>query len=65
MQYNNIGKINALEKNYVFWYSRRSGRMKEPDGRLAHPTLEIKKASLSLLYLIGKTILTEYGLNEE
>ena len=39
--------------------------MKEPDGRLAHPTLEIKREALKLLYLITKTMLTEYGVYEE
>lgn len=48
-----------------FFKYRRGSRMKEPNGRLAHPTLEIKKAALSLLYLIGKTILSEYRVFEE
>jgi hypothetical protein len=39
--------------------------MKEPNGRLAHPTLEIKKQALSLLYTIAKAILSEYGVFEE
>ena len=54
----------TLEADGFFKY-RRSSRMKEPNGRLAHPTLEIKKAALPLLYLISKTILSEYGLYEE
>ena len=54
----------TLEADGFFKY-KRSSRMAEPDGRLAHPTLEIKKAALSLLYLISKTILSEYGLFEE
>ena len=35
------------------------------EGALAHPMLEIKRAALSLLYLIGKTILDAYGVYEE
>ena len=35
------------------------------EGPLAHPTLEIKKESVKLLNLIGKTILGAYGVYEE
>ena len=35
------------------------------EGSLAHPTLEIKKESVKLLHLIGKTILGAYGIYEE
>ena len=36
-----------------------------PSAPLAMPTLEIKKAAVSMLYLIGKTILEAYGVFEE
>ncbi len=55
----------TLEADGFFKYVRSATRMAEPDGRLAHPTLEIKKQALSLLYLIAKTILSEYGAFEE
>ena len=54
----------TLETDGFFKY-RRSSRMQEPDGRLAHPTLEIKKMALPMLYQIAKTLLSEYGLYEE
>lgn len=53
----------TFESDGFFKYKRSNNL--DPNGKLAHPTLEIKKAALSLLYLIGKTILTEYGLYEE
>ena len=43
----------------------RSSKLKDPDGRLLHPTLEIKREALKLLYLITKTMLTAYGVYEE
>ncbi len=55
----------TLESDGFFKHTRSTTRMKEPNGRLAHPTLEIKKQALSLLYLIAKTILSEYGVFEE
>ncbi len=55
----------TLEADGFFKYTRSATRMKEPNGRLAHPTLEIKRAALSMLYLISKTILSEYGVFEE
>ena len=35
------------------------------EGRLLHPTLELRRESLRLLYSIGKTILEAYGCYEE
>jgi sugar phosphate isomerase/epimerase len=52
----------TLEADSFFKYDRRPA---SPDDRLAHPTLEIRKASLSLLYLIAKTMLDAYGIYEE
>lgn len=43
----------------------RNCHLKDPNGRLAHPPLEIKKAALSFLYTIGKSILEAYNLYEE
>lgn len=54
----------TLESDGFFKHERRVN----PSGktnRLLHPTLEIKKASLSLLYLISKTILEAYDVYEE
>ena len=56
------GGYFTLEADGFFKYTRS---VSETDGRLAHPTLEIKKAALSMLYLIAKTILLEYGVYEE
>ena len=53
----------TFESDGFFKYKRSNNL--DPNGKLAHPSLEIKKAALPLLYLIGKTILTEYGLYEE
>ncbi len=50
----------TFESDAFFKYKRRDG-----DGPLAHPTLEIKKAAVSLLHLIGKTMLETYGIYEE
>jgi sugar phosphate isomerase/epimerase len=55
----------TLEADGFFKYVRSATRMKEPNGRLAHPTLEVKKQALSLLYTIAKAILSEYGVFEE
>ncbi len=52
----------TLESDGFFKYDRG---IKDSTARLAHPTLEIKKAALSLLYLTAKTILSEYGIYEE
>lgn len=54
----------TLEADNFFGY-RRISKLQEPNGPAAQPTLEIKKASLSLLYLVAKTILEAYGLFEE
>ena len=51
----------TFEADAFFKYDRRWGR----EDRLAHPTPEIKKAALCLLYKIGKTMLSEYGIYEE
>ena len=52
----------TLESDGFFKYNRG---IENVSARLAHPTLEIKKAALSLLYLTAKTILSEYGIYEE
>ena len=46
----------------AFFKRHRAANLQGP---LAHPTLEIKKASVSMLHLIGKTILDAYGVYEE
>lgn len=50
----------TLEADSFFAYNRRGCR-----GRYSHTPLEVKKASLCLLYATAKTILDEYGLYEE
>lgn len=50
----------TFESDAFFKYHRGA-----PEGLLAHPTPEIKRAAISLLYLIGKTILEAYHLYEE
>jgi len=65
------GLIDSGYKGYFtfeadgFFKYKRSSRLKEPEGRLAHPTVEIKRSALKILYLIGKTMLDEYGIYEE
>lgn len=54
----------TLEAGDFFKYMR-SSRLNDPDGRLIHPTLEIKREAIKLLYFITKTMLTEYGVYEE
>ena len=39
--------------------------MKDPNGILAHPSVELKKAGLSLMYLAAKDILEAYGVYED
>lgn len=51
----------TLESDGFFRYNRNQ----KLTGPLAHPTLEIKRAALSLLYVISKTILEAYGVYEE
>lgn len=46
----------------AFFKRHRAANLQGP---LAHPTLEIKKAAVSMLHLIGKTILDAYGVYEE
>ena len=50
----------TFESDGFFKYNRGAA-----EGPLAHPTLEIKKESVKLLNLIGKTILGAYGIYEE
>ena len=52
----------TFESNGFFHYNRRQAA---PGDLLAHPPFEIKRASLSLLYLIGKTMLETYGIFED
>ena len=54
----------TLESDNFFKHTRRVKPSGE-NNRLLYPTLEIKKASLSLLYLISKTILEAYDVYEE
>ena len=51
----------TLESDGFFKFDRG---ITDSAARLAHPTLEIKKASLTLLYLTAKTILSAYGIYE-
>lgn len=51
----------TLEADGFFRY----GRNQALSGPLAHPPLEVKKAALSLLYTISKSILTAYNVFEE
>ena len=62
------GLIDIDYKGYFTFESDgffKFNRLKVPGDKLAHPTLELKKDSLKLLYKIGKTILDAYGLYEE
>ena len=54
----------TLESDRFFPYER-GVTASRAENRLLHPTLEIKKASASLLYLISKTMLDAYGIYEE
>lgn len=54
----------TFEADSFFAYNRDK-HLKDPNGRLAHPPLVIKKAGLSMLHLIGKTMLEAYDLYEE
>lgn len=54
----------TLESDRFFPYERDVATSRS-ENRLLHPTLEIKKASTSLLYLISKTMLDAYGIYEE
>ena len=54
----------TLESDNFFKHTRRVKPSGE-NNRLLHPTLEIKKSALSLLYLISKTILQAYDIYEE
>ena len=51
----------TLEADAFFKYKRRKGE-EQP---LSHPTTELKRAAISMLYLTCKTILSAYGLWEE
>ena len=51
----------TFESDAFFKYGKRAGN----GGPLAHPTLEIKRASLALLHTIGKSMLQTYGVYED
>ncbi len=54
----------TLESDGFMKYGRHT-KMKDPNGRLVHPSIELKKASLSLLYFAAKDILEAYNLYED
>jgi len=60
-----------LDSGYKGYFTLESdgffkfGRSKELNGPLAHTPVEVKKAALSMLYTISKSILTAYDAYEE